>query len=60
MALQVLAVKATFEENLKELYLCYLKSPKNREFGLFRFWEYLNYNDYFSNIINKRTGRDLV
>ncbi|XP_019054445.1 PREDICTED: uncharacterized protein LOC104604116 isoform X2 [Nelumbo nucifera] len=47
---QVLAIKATFEKNLKDLYLCYLKSPKHGDFGLCRFWGYLNYNDYYSNI----------
>ncbi|PIA54117.1 hypothetical protein AQUCO_00900589v1 [Aquilegia coerulea] len=47
---QVLTIKATFEKNLKELYLCYLKSPKHGEFSLCRFWGYLNYNDYYSSI----------
>ncbi|KAL5999355.1 hypothetical protein ACLOJK_040815 [Asimina triloba] len=49
---RVLAIKATFEKNLKELYLCYLKSPKHSDFGLCRFWEYLNYNGYFSDVIS--------
>ncbi|KAF9613262.1 hypothetical protein IFM89_006761 [Coptis chinensis] len=48
---QVLAIKAVFVKNLKELYLCYLKSPKHGEFSLSRFWGYLNYNDYYSSII---------
>ena len=47
-ALQVLAIKRAFDKNLKELYLCYLKSPKHGEFGLSRFWGYLNYNEYYS------------
>ncbi|KAF5187359.1 Gamma-tubulin complex component [Thalictrum thalictroides] len=47
---QVLTIKATFEKNLKELYLCYLKSPKHGEFSLCRFWGYLNYNEYYSSI----------
>lgn len=46
--LQVLAIKRAFDKNLKELYLCYLKSPKHGEFGLSRFWGYLNYNEYYS------------
>ncbi|GLT60971.1 hypothetical protein SLA2020_337090 [Shorea laevis] len=45
---QVLAIKQKFDKNLKELHLCYLKSPKHGEFGLSRFWGYLNYNDYYS------------
>lgn len=45
---QVLTIKAVFEKNLKELYLCYLGSPKHGEFSVCRFWEYLNYNDYYS------------
>lgn len=45
---QVLAIKRAFDKNLKELYLCYLKSPKHGEFGLSRFWGYLNYNEYYS------------
>ncbi|XP_077245230.1 spc97 / Spc98 family of spindle pole body (SBP) component [Tasmannia lanceolata] len=53
---RVLSTKATFEGNLKELYLCYLNSPKHNEFGLWHFWEHLNYNDYFSNIISRGTG----
>ncbi|GAV74870.1 Spc97_Spc98 domain-containing protein [Cephalotus follicularis] len=45
---QVLAIKQKFEKNLKELHLCYLQSPKQAEFGLSRFWGYLNYNEYYS------------
>ncbi|OVA00879.1 Spc97/Spc98 [Macleaya cordata] len=48
---QVLTIKESFEKNLKELYLCYLKSPKHGKYGLSHFWEYLNYNDYYSNVI---------
>lgn len=57
---QVLTIKTTFEENLKELYLCYLKSPKHSEFVLCRFWEFLNYNDYFSNVISKATRQGIL
>ncbi|KAL5708845.1 hypothetical protein ACHQM5_019600 [Ranunculus cassubicifolius] len=49
---QVRNIKSTFEKNLKELYHCYLKSPKHGEFSLCRFWGYLNYNDYYSGVIN--------
>ncbi|XP_057956220.1 uncharacterized protein LOC131149621 [Malania oleifera] len=45
---QVLAVRETFNKNLRELHLCYLKSPKHGEFGLSRFWGYLNYNEFYS------------
>ncbi|XP_048429368.1 uncharacterized protein LOC125472214 [Pyrus x bretschneideri] len=31
---QVIATKQTFDKNMKELHLCYLKSPKHGEFGL--------------------------
>ncbi|MCL7025357.1 hypothetical protein MKW94_007034 [Papaver nudicaule] len=48
---QVLSIKETFEKNLKELYICYLKSPKHEKYGLCHFWGYLNYNDYYSNVI---------
>lgn len=45
---QVISIKQTFEKNMKELHLCYLRSPKHGEFGLSHFWEYLNYNKYYS------------
>ncbi|KAI3989903.1 hypothetical protein MKX01_040873 [Papaver californicum] len=48
---QVLSIKETFEKNLKELFICYLKSPKHEKYGLCHFWGYLNYNDYYSNVI---------
>ncbi|PPR92958.1 hypothetical protein GOBAR_AA27721 [Gossypium barbadense] len=46
---QVLGIKETFDKNLKELHLLYLKSPKHGESGLSCFWGYLNYNDYYFN-----------
>ncbi|KAB1206336.1 Gamma-tubulin complex component 6 [Morella rubra] len=52
---QVLAIKRTFERNLKELHVCYLKSPKNREFGLSPFWAYLKYNEFYSDDGNEMT-----
>lgn len=45
---QVLAIKQKFDKNLKELHLCYLKSPKHGDFGLSCFWGFLNYNNYYS------------
>ncbi|XP_037491523.1 uncharacterized protein LOC105629342 isoform X2 [Jatropha curcas] len=45
---QVLAIKQKFDKNLKELHLCYLKSPRHGKFGLSCFWGYLNYNEYYS------------
>lgn len=53
---QVLTVKGIFHKNLKELYLCYLKSPRHGEFSLSRFWDYVNYNDYYTEVIGKEMG----
>ncbi|XP_062015511.1 uncharacterized protein LOC133732069 isoform X1 [Rosa rugosa] len=50
---QVLSIKQTFDKNMKELHLCYLRSPKHGEFGLSHFWEYLNYNKYYSHAASK-------
>ncbi|KAK1586607.1 hypothetical protein Q3G72_004193 [Acer saccharum] len=50
---QVHAIKQKFDKSLKELHLCYLKSPKHGEFGLSRFWDYLNYNEYYSDVGNE-------
>ncbi|XP_015873298.2 uncharacterized protein LOC107410385 [Ziziphus jujuba] len=50
---QVLAIKKTFDKNLQELHLYHLKSPKHGKFGISRFWEYLNYNEYYSNVVNQ-------
>lgn len=49
---KVLSIKQMFNKNLSELHLCYLKSPKHGEFGLSRFWAYLNFNEYYSNVGN--------
>ncbi|OIT36791.1 hypothetical protein A4A49_08378 [Nicotiana attenuata] len=51
---QVLHIRKTFSENIKELYLCYLKSPRHGEFVLSCFWERLNYNDHYSEVIGNR------
>lgn len=53
---RVFAIKVTFEKNLKDLYLLYLKSPKHGELNFSRFWGYLNYNDYYANTFNKEMG----
>ncbi|KAM7528373.1 hypothetical protein LguiB_031783 [Lonicera macranthoides] len=53
---QVLTIRGTFDKNIKELYLCYLKSPRHMEFGLSGFWDYLNYNEYYSEVIGKEMG----
>ncbi|XP_050370751.1 uncharacterized protein LOC126788785 [Argentina anserina] len=45
---QVISIKHTFDKSIKELHFCYLRSPKHGEFGLSHFWEYLNYNKYYS------------
>ncbi|KAK1354061.1 hypothetical protein POM88_047317 [Heracleum sosnowskyi] len=48
---QVHNIRRVFYNNLKELYICYLKSPKHGEFSLSRFWDCLNYNDYYAEVI---------
>ncbi|KAH6765994.1 hypothetical protein C2S52_016977 [Perilla frutescens var. hirtella] len=53
---QVQVLRRAFAKNLEELYLIYLQSPKHCEFGLPRFWDYLNYNDYYAGLMNKRMG----
>ncbi|KAK7269258.1 hypothetical protein RIF29_21979 [Crotalaria pallida] len=49
---QVLSIKQKFDRSLKELHICYIKGPKNGNFRLSRFWEYLNYNEYYSHVSN--------
>ncbi|XP_049353927.1 uncharacterized protein LOC125818481 [Solanum verrucosum] len=56
---QVLNMRKSFSKNIKELYLCYLKSPKHGEFGLSSFWERLNYNDHYSEVIGKQMGHQV-
>ncbi|KAL6564916.1 hypothetical protein OROMI_016366 [Orobanche minor] len=46
---KVQTIRSTFIKNLEDLYLIYLQSPKHDEFGLCRFWDYLNYNEYYAN-----------
>ncbi|KAJ7964835.1 Gamma-tubulin complex component [Quillaja saponaria] len=50
---QVNSIKQKFDKNLKELHLCYLKTPKHKKFGLSCFWGYLNYNEYYSDVGNE-------
>ncbi|KAM0951933.1 putative gamma-tubulin complex component protein [Dioscorea sansibarensis] len=52
---QVLAVKAAFEKNIKDLYLLYLKLPKHGECSICRFWDLLNYNNFYSTTFNQGT-----
>ncbi|KAL9260774.1 hypothetical protein AKJ16_DCAP10845 [Drosera capensis] len=42
---QVIAIKEKFYKSMSEL-----KSPKHQEFGLSRFWSYLKYNEYCSDL----------
>ncbi|KAI5423592.1 uncharacterized protein LOC127076879 isoform X1 [Lathyrus oleraceus] len=49
---QVLSIKQKFDRSLNELHVCYVKEPKHVSFGLSRFWEYLNYNQYYSDVNN--------
>ncbi|GER40671.1 gamma-tubulin complex component [Striga asiatica] len=51
---QVHTIRNAFNKNLEDLYLIYLQSPKHDEFGLCRFWDYLNYNDYYSGLMSKQ------
>ncbi|KAI3707444.1 hypothetical protein L6452_25973 [Arctium lappa] len=44
---EVVRIKEAFEEKIRQVYAMYLKSPKNVEFSLPRFWEYLNYNHHY-------------
>ncbi|CAN4120090.1 unnamed protein product [Withania somnifera] len=55
----VLNMRRSFSKNIKELYLCYHKSPKHGEFGLSSFWERLNYNDHYSEVIGKQMGHQV-
>ncbi|KAF1874658.1 hypothetical protein Lal_00007272 [Lupinus albus] len=50
---QVLSIKQKFDRSLKELHICYINEPKHGNFGLSRFWEYLNYNEYYSHVSNE-------
>ncbi|KAL8055684.1 hypothetical protein ABFX02_04G071400 [Erythranthe guttata] len=54
---QVDTIRRAFAKNLEELYLLYLQSPKHAEFGLSRFWDYLNYNDYYGGVMSKQMGQ---
>ncbi|CAL9247900.1 unnamed protein product [Arabidopsis halleri] len=49
---QVMMVKQNFDKELKELHKCHLRSPKHGKFGLSRFWDYLNFNLYYSDILH--------
>ncbi|XP_004511289.1 uncharacterized protein [Cicer arietinum] len=49
---QVLSIKQKFDRSLNELHICYVKEPKHVNFGFSRFWEYLNYNEYYSHVNN--------
>ncbi|GAA0143958.1 non-motor microtubule binding protein [Lithospermum erythrorhizon] len=53
---KVLLIKSTVVKNVKDLYILYLKSPKHGESGVSRFWDCLNYNEYYSDLITKEVG----
>ncbi|PIN06488.1 hypothetical protein CDL12_20943 [Handroanthus impetiginosus] len=53
---KVQSIRRTFSKNLEDLYLIHLQSPKHGEFGVSRFWDYLNYNEYYAGIMNKQMG----
>ncbi|KAK2976399.1 hypothetical protein RJ640_008109, partial [Escallonia rubra] len=45
---QVITIRETFDKSLKDLHSCYLKTPRHGEFGLSPFWDFLNFNEYYS------------
>uniref|UniRef100_A0A1J3F095 Gamma-tubulin complex component 6 n=2 Tax=Noccaea caerulescens TaxID=107243 RepID=A0A1J3F095_NOCCA len=49
---QVMMVKQKFDKELKELHLCHLRSPKHGRFVLSRFWDCLNFNLFYSDILH--------
>ncbi|KAG2328048.1 hypothetical protein Bca52824_010776 [Brassica carinata] len=49
---QVMMVKQKFEKEMKDLYMCHRRSPKHGRFGLSRFWDCLNFNIYYSEILH--------
>ncbi|KAI3450111.1 hypothetical protein Pfo_006776 [Paulownia fortunei] len=53
---QVHTIRRAFTKNLEELYLLYRQLPKHGEFGLYRFWDYLNYNEYYAGVMSKKMG----
>ncbi|KAL3850233.1 hypothetical protein ACJIZ3_012115 [Penstemon smallii] len=53
---QVHSIRRTFIKNLQELYLIYLQSPKHGEFGISRFWDCLNHNEYYAGVMSKQMG----
>ncbi|GFP91158.1 gamma-tubulin complex component 6 [Phtheirospermum japonicum] len=56
---QVHTIRSAFIKNLEDLYLIYLQSPKHGEFGVCRFWDYLNYNEYYAGVMSKRMGHSV-
>ncbi|CAH8357559.1 unnamed protein product [Eruca vesicaria subsp. sativa] len=50
---QVIVVKQKFEKELKDLHLCHMKSPKHGRSRLSRFWDCLNFNLFYSDIIRR-------
>ncbi|KAG8388874.1 hypothetical protein BUALT_Bualt02G0170400 [Buddleja alternifolia] len=56
---QVHSIRKAFSKNLEELYLIYLQSPKHGEFSVSRFWDYLNYNEYYAGVMNKQMGHSI-
>ncbi|XP_073141248.1 uncharacterized protein [Henckelia pumila] len=56
---QVRMIRRTFTKNLEELRLLYLQSPKHGEFGISHFWDYLNYNEYYSEAMDKQIGHSI-
>ncbi|XP_073054596.1 uncharacterized protein [Primulina eburnea] len=56
---QVHIIRRTFTKNLEELRLLHLQSPKHGEFGISHFWDYLNYNEYYSEAMDKQIGHSI-
>ncbi|CAH9072571.1 unnamed protein product [Cuscuta europaea] len=53
---QVLSIRNTFMKSITDLHLIYLKFPKHDEFGVSRLWDYINYNEYYADIIGNPMG----
>ncbi|CAH9115460.1 unnamed protein product [Cuscuta epithymum] len=53
---QMLSIRNTFMKSIKDLHLIYLKFPKHDEFGISRLWDYINYNEYYADIIGNPMG----
>ncbi|XP_051141817.1 uncharacterized protein LOC127258835 [Andrographis paniculata] len=56
---QVHSIRSAFAKNVEDLYLIYVQSPKHSEFSVSRFWDYLNYNEYYGGAMSKKMGNSI-